>query len=94
MKKSFMVTLTTNQQTGDIVSVYFRIRKGGRVSEVREFADGAAFANYNRKGELLGVELIAPCNIEVLDQIAIEPDVVKFMRRAAPHGFMEVAVAA
>jgi hypothetical protein len=84
------ITTETNKATGDLVAVYFYVREG-KSAEIREYADGRAFADYNRQGELLGVELLAPCEITVLDRIARrEPKPVKrFLRSAIP---LEMAV--
>jgi hypothetical protein len=58
MDFSFKLSITNDTRTGEILSVYLRIRKG-KVGKVRELEDGAAFANYSRKGELLGAEIRA-----------------------------------
>lgn len=92
MPREFNVIVTTNKRTGDLLAVYFQIRRG-KAAKVREFEDGNAFANYNNKGELLGVELLGPCNVTVVDRIVLrrEADVRKFIKRAAP---MEMLVGA
>jgi hypothetical protein len=70
----FKVTLETDKSTGELLAVYFQIRRG-KATTVKEVVDGAAFANYDRKGRLLGVELLAPCKITVLNQLAArEPE--------------------
>lgn len=89
MKPSFRISVGTNERTGEIMAVYFQVRKG-HAAEVREFADGAAFANYSRKGELLGVEILAPCRLSVLDKIAGDRNVKQFIRRGIPRQ-MELA---
>ena len=86
----FGVSVTTDASTGNVMSVYFQIRKA-KVHETREFADGAAFADYNRLGELVGIELLAPCKVSIVDQLAEnEPIAVRsrtkhFMRSAGPR---------
>jgi hypothetical protein len=62
------------------------VRKG-RAAQVKELARGNAFANYNARGELLGVELLGPCEISVLDRIARkEPNTVRnFFRQSVPR---------
>ncbi len=85
MKHSFNISVAANVRTGDILSVYIRIRKG-KAFEVKEFQNGAAFANYGKKGELLGIELLEPCKLSVLDKIPnTDPMAKKFVRKAIPR---------
>lgn len=89
MKTEFSVAVTTDSESGSVISVYFQVRRG-KVSETREFADGAAYADYDKYGYLLGIELIAPCSVTVVDQLAAHEPVQlrrqtkKFMRQAGP----------
>jgi uncharacterized protein YuzE len=69
MSKSFSVRVQAHPRTGHPMAAYFHIREG-HASEVRELVDGTVFANYDRKGELLGVELLAPCKKSVLRKIS------------------------
>ncbi len=86
----FRVKVEVEKKTGQLLAVYFQIRKG-RASKVKEFADGNAFANYSVTGELLGIELLGPCEVSVLDRIAPqEPKVRDFVRRSIPR---ELAIA-
>jgi hypothetical protein len=86
----FGVGIDVNNSTGEILAVYFQVRKG-TASNVVEMANGAAFVNYNKRGQLLGVELLAPCSISVLDRIAQNEPlsrrsyVRKFFRRSVPR---------
>lgn len=75
-----------DKETGKTLAVYFHIRNG-KAAEVREIEDGVAYANYNRKGELLGVEILAPCRIAVLDRIARqEPSQIRrFLKDTIPR---------
>lgn len=74
-------------QTGKVEAVYFYIRPG-KAAETREYADGRALADYDRKGNLLGIELLGPCEVAILDKIIRrEPKPVKtFMRDSIPRG--------
>jgi uncharacterized protein YuzE len=86
----FQVSVDTDDVTGEVLAVYFHIRKG-RVHTTHEFANGDVFADYDRKGQLLGIELLAPCKVSIVDQLATdEPaDLRKrtkeFMRNAGPR---------
>jgi hypothetical protein len=81
---NFGVTFETNIETGKLLAVYFRIRNG-KVAETREYADGNAFADFGEGGELLGVELIGPCNLRILQRLAPkDPKVKAFFRNKLP----------
>lgn len=90
MKFQFAVQITVDEATGQPISVYFQVRRG-KVHETREFADGAAFADYDRTGALLGIELLSPCKVEIVDQLAAnEPvdlrrETKRFMRNSGPR---------
>ena len=75
-----------NKETGGVSAVYFRIRKG-RAAQVREFAEGNAFVNCDSQGRLLGIELLGPCQVTVLDQLARKesPTVKNFLRKSIPR---------
>lgn len=88
MSKSFSVRVQAHPRTGHPVAAYFHIRDG-KAAEVRELADGAVFANYDRKGELLGVELLAPCKMSVLRKVS--SDAPEPIRDAVKHLLTECA---
>ena len=86
----FDANVTIDESTGAVLAVYFQIRRG-KVHETREFSDGAAFADYNRNGELLGIELLSQCRATIVDKLAPHESVVlrqrmkAFVRRAGPR---------
>jgi uncharacterized protein YuzE len=67
---------------GDPVAAYVRVREG-KIAKTTEICDGVAFADYGADGFLLGIELLAPCRVELLESIAAqEPGPVQeFLRR-------------
>ena len=82
---AFSISFEVEKATGELLAVYFQIRKG-KSAKTREFADGNAFANYTVNGQLLGIELLGPCSITVVDQIAPkEPQVKRFVRDNIPR---------
>jgi hypothetical protein len=91
--KQFNFSLSTeiDKATGQVLAMYLQVRKG-KAAHVRELAGGKALANYNAAGKLLGVELLAPCEVTVLGQLARgEPTEVKqFFRKTVPPA-MQVA---
>ena len=92
----FGVSLTIDERSGELQAAYFRIRKG-EGADTGGFGGGHAFADYSKSGELLGIELIGPCNIRVLNQITQdEPADVRFQARRflkenAPRGILAVS---
>ena len=89
MKPSFAISVCTNNKTGEIMAVYFQISEG-KATSVKEHCQGAAFANYNRNGKLLGIELLAPCKTSVLTRISPDVNVKRFIRGGIPRQ-MELA---
>lgn len=83
-RHDFQVNIETNRETGEILAVYLKIREG-KAAKVREFAGGNAYANYARNGLLLGIEVLGPCEIAVLDSItARETKAREFVRKSIP----------
>jgi uncharacterized protein YuzE len=86
----FGISITIDESTGEVMSAYFQIRKGKSHVTV-EYADGAALADYNRNGELIGVELLAPWKVSIMNQIAANESVElltqakEFMKNAGPR---------
>jgi uncharacterized protein YuzE len=88
-KPLFRTTVSVDEQTGRVQAVYFYVREGF-AAETREISEGRAFADYDEAGQLLGVELLGPCAVTVLDSITQqEPEPVKaFLRDSAPRGMV------
>lgn len=84
---NFGIRVETNDRTGEIMSVYWSIRKG-KSATVKEFADGAAFADYSTNGKLLGIELLEPCSVAILDRIAVQEPAKKFLRDSIPRSML------
>jgi uncharacterized protein YuzE len=89
---SFSASLSVDEETGRVRAVYFRIRPG-KSKETREIIDGRVLADYDGGGQLLGVEMLAPCEFTVFDSIAdAEPEerlrepIRRFLRTATPSG--------
>ena len=80
------LSVSVDEKTGHIRAAYVRVRVG-EVSETREVAEGRAFADYDVSGLLLGIELLAPCEVSVLDNLAaMEPEPVgQFLRGSPPR---------
>jgi uncharacterized protein YuzE len=85
-KTALRADIEVDDETGEVVAVYFYIRPG-TAAETREYAAGRALADYDRKGKLLGVELLGPCEVAVLDKISRnEPAPIKtFLRGSIPR---------
>jgi uncharacterized protein YuzE len=86
----FQCVVTTDDATGDLLAVYFHIRKG-KVHETREFADGDVFADYDKHGVLLGFEVLGPCRVEIVGKLAptesreVQNRIKRFMRDNGPR---------
>jgi hypothetical protein len=80
------LSVSTDNESGEVLAVYFRVRQG-KSAVTKEYGKGLAYADFDKKGNLLGVELLGPCEITVLDTIARkEPKPVKeFLRGAVPR---------
>lgn len=89
-KALFAVSVETENETGAVLAVYFQVRKG-RHDHTKQFQGGAAIADYDKHGYLLGVELLAPCTVRVVDELASEEprivrdEVKRFMKRSGPR---------
>lgn len=85
-KLSMRVDTEVDNLTGSVVAVYFYIRRG-HAAETREYAEGRALADYDRKGNLLGIELLGPCEVAILDKISRSQPapIKKFLRGSIPH---------
>jgi uncharacterized protein YuzE len=88
MSKSFSVRVQAHPRTGHPMAAYFHISEG-KASEARELAGGAVLANYDRKGKLLGVELLSPCKKSVLRKLS--SDAPEPIREAVAHLLTECA---
>jgi hypothetical protein len=81
---AFKLEASFDDKTGQVVAVYLRIREGS-VAQTKEVKDGYAYADYDGDGTLLGIELLGPCEVQVLDSIVeSEPEPVKRFLRGGP----------
>ncbi|HEX4130582.1 MAG TPA: DUF2283 domain-containing protein [Pirellulales bacterium] len=87
---SFNVNVETRTDTGEVLAVYFRFRDG-KSAKTREFADGNVFADYDRGGSLLGIELLAPCSLAVLERIVRPVTARRFVRQTIPSSMLAPA---
>jgi hypothetical protein len=85
-KPAFRIEPSIDEETGRLIAAYLRVREG-EVAETKEIAEGIAYADYDAQGLLLGVELLGPCTVDVLDGItAQEPEPMRrFLRSVAPR---------
>jgi hypothetical protein len=85
-KQAFRVEASVDDRTGGMVAVYLRVREGA-VAETKELQEGVAYADYDAGGLLLGLELLGPCQVEVLDRLGdSEPATIRrFLKGVAPR---------
>ena len=88
-KPRFKVSVSTDEDSGRLLAVYIRVREG-QVEETVEVDEDRAFADYDAAGQLLGVELLAPCSVQVLDNLAAkEPaEVREFLHSCPPRAMV------
>ena len=86
-KFSFRVNVEAENETGRVLAVYLQVREG-KSATVKEYADGNVFADYDRYGRLIGIEMLAPCNAKVLDRIATQAPARRFVRSAVPKSML------
>jgi hypothetical protein len=86
----FRLEISFSETTSEPVAAYLQVRSG-EVAETREVEEGVAFADYDAGGTFLGIELLAPCPVAVLDQIIQgEPEPIRrFIRGVAPQQFLQ-----
>jgi hypothetical protein len=83
-KPRFRVNVSTDETTGKLIAAYFHIRDG-KSAETVEIEEDRAYADYDGDGQLLGVELLAPCRVKVLDSITKkEPEEVRRFLHSTP----------
>ena len=86
----FRVSIDTDDVSGEVLAVYFQIRKG-KVHKTLEFAEGNVFADYDRQGCLLGMELLGPCRASIVDKLApkepaeLRSRAKRFMKNTGPR---------
>lgn len=92
MSPTFHLEVSFDQTTGAPVAAYLRIRVGA-VAQTKEVSEGVAFADYDAAGDLLGVELLAPCSVTVMDRLTEqEPESVRrFLRGGIPSELLQSA---
>ncbi len=86
----FDVSVTTDKATGRVMAAYLKVR-GGKVAKTVELEEGTALADYDSRGRLLGVELLAPCRLAVMERVmkketAARRELIRqFFRSASPR---------
>jgi uncharacterized protein YuzE len=87
---TFAVKVEVEKSTGRILAAYFQVR-AGKVARTEEFANGNVFADYNRKGELLGIEQLGPCDARVFNRIAAKDKRIRDFLKATVPAAMAIA---
>ena len=86
---TYRLEASFDDKTGHTIAIYLRTREG-EVAETKEIKEGLAYADYDGDGLLLGIELLGPCEVELLDSIADkEPEAVRrFLKNSVPRGLV------
>ena len=80
----------SGRDDGTLEAIYIRFQDG-TVSETKEIMDDVLLADYDRRGELLGIEILAPVKISDLMRLVEEPrkrPFRKFIKQTAPEEFV------
>jgi uncharacterized protein YuzE len=85
-KRALQLEASVDERTGHMRAAYLRVRQG-KVARTKEIKEGVVYADYDASGRLLGIELLGPCDVSVLDKIAErEPRPIKqFLANGAPR---------
>lgn len=70
MKPKYSLTIEIDDPERELFPVYIQIGREGKHAVTKEIIEGAVFADYGTKGELLGVEMLEPCDVSVKDIIS------------------------
>jgi uncharacterized protein YuzE len=90
-KPRFKLSVSIDEDTGKLIAAYIRVRDG-QAEETVELEEDRAYADYDAAGQLLGVELLAPCKVQVLDSITEkEPVEIRDFLHASPPRSMVLA---
>ncbi len=91
-KPDFRLEASFDQGSGRVMAVYLRVRDG-KLAKTKEIKSGVVNADYDADGNLLGVEVLGPCEVEVLERAGRgETEAVKaFLRNGAPRGLIAAA---
>jgi uncharacterized protein YuzE len=76
----------SGRNDGTLQAAYFRF-KNGKVKKTMEVIEDTLLADYDKDGELLGIEVLAPVHLKVLANQVEQPrrnSFRKFVRRSAP----------
>lgn len=65
---NFRLDVSIDDETGKPFAAYLQVREGF-AAETREVVPGKAMADYGEDGRLLGIEFLAPCQVEVVDRL-------------------------
>lgn len=88
-KPRFKMSVSADENTGKLIAAYLSVRDG-ETAETVEVEEDRAYADYDADGQLIGIELLAPCNVKVLDRIAKkEPaEVREFLHSSPPRAMV------
>ena len=82
----FCLNVSFNETTGQPVAAYLHIRDV-TPAVTKEVKEGVAFVGCDVQGVLLGIELLGPCSINILDSVlSTEPGPVRrFIQGGTPR---------
>jgi len=75
---------------GTLEAAYVRVGDGS-VARTKEIVEDVLLADYDRRGKLLGIEILSPVKLSAVTRLVDpprRPSFRKFIRRAAPQEFV------
>ena len=81
----------SGRDDGTVEAAYIHIRKGN-IARTEEIVKDVLLADYNSRGALLGIEVLAPVKIRYISNLVEEPrrrPFRNFIKQAAPEELVE-----
>lgn len=93
MEYNFELSVRVDNQTGEVIAAYFQFRDG-ESTRIEAFAAGDVIADYDQHGRLLGIELLGPCELDLLAGITQEDARIRdFVENSMPYELGLIAAA-
>lgn len=75
---------------GTLQAVYIRLRTN-KIARTKEIIDDVVMADYDGRGQLVGIEILAPVSLKIITKLVDQPrrrPFRRFVREQAPEGLV------
>ena len=82
----------SGRDDGTIEAAYVYLSKN-KVTRTKEVVEDVLMADYDSKGQLVGIEILAPIQVSEIAKLVKRPQktpFIKFLRQTAPQEFVQV----